>query len=121
MLPFENVMRVHGEDLLNQPEVHLTRIVQWLRVRADAEAIEAMRHPERWPYAKRGPETARFGNDPKFLAQPQLRAPSRQPPLKPPSHWGLDTGHWRSIAGLAHELGYSESDVSAHDEERADR
>jgi hypothetical protein len=121
MLPLGHVMRVRGEDLLNQPELHLTRIVQWLRVRADPEAIEAMRHPERWPYAKPGPETARLGNDPKFLAQPQLRAPSRQPPLKPPSQWGLDTGLWRSIEGLAHELGYSESDFNAHDEEDADR
>jgi hypothetical protein len=44
-----------------------------LDVRTDEEAIEAMKHPERSPYACFGPVNARFGNNPGFQREPALR------------------------------------------------
>jgi hypothetical protein len=50
-----------------------------LDVRADEEAIEAMKHPERSPYACFGPVNARFGNNPGFQRAPTLRRGSSKP------------------------------------------
>jgi hypothetical protein len=50
-----------------------------LDIRTDEEAIEAMKHPERSPYACFGPVNARFGNNPGFQRAPALRRGSPKP------------------------------------------
>ena len=51
----------------------MTRVTEWLGLRSDALAIEAMRHPERSAYARFGPRNARYGNDIFFLADPAMQ------------------------------------------------
>jgi hypothetical protein len=78
-LPPGQKLRVRGEDILGDPDTYLLRIAGWLDVRADEEAIEAMKHPERSPYARFGPVNARFGNNPGFQRSPALRRGSPRP------------------------------------------
>jgi hypothetical protein len=73
-LPLGQSLRVKGEDILSEPDVYLPQIAEWLGIRTDREAIEAMKHPENSPYACMGPEAARWGNDPKFMRSPKLRS-----------------------------------------------
>jgi hypothetical protein len=72
-IPVDKQMRLRGEDLLSDPPNYLAQICQWLGKRDDAEAIVAMLHPETSPFATYGPSKARFGNDPSFLKNPELR------------------------------------------------
>ena len=78
-LPEGQKMRVRGEDLLSEPDPYLREIAEWLGLRTDEDAIEAMRHPEQSPYACFGPVNAPFGNNRGFLKEPALR---RNPPAK---------------------------------------
>jgi hypothetical protein len=105
-LPPEQTLRVRGEDLLNEPDTHLPRVMAWLGLRTDAEAIEAMKHPERSPYAEPGPATARLGYDPKFLRNPELRPCELPAGLEHPREWGLDPWLLLTILELARHLGY---------------
>ncbi len=73
-LPLGQALRVRGEDILSEPDVYLPQIAEWLGVRTDSNAIEAMKHPEHSPYACVGPDAARGGNDPKFMRSPELRS-----------------------------------------------
>lgn len=72
-LPVGQFMRIKGENLLSEPDLYLPQIVQWMGLRTDIEAIDAMKHPERSPYAYVGPAPVRGGNDPKFMRSPKLR------------------------------------------------
>ena len=81
-LPLGQTMRIKGEDVLSQPDIFLPQIAEWMGLRTDQEAIEAMKHPENSPYAVPGPPPARGGNDPKFMRDPKLRKSNvRQPSL----------------------------------------
>jgi hypothetical protein len=71
-LPLGQCMRLKGEALLADLAIYLPQICEWLDIRKDDEALEAMKHPERSPYAKPGPAGASGGNDPNFLANPSL-------------------------------------------------
>jgi Sulfotransferase family len=73
-LPAGQTMRIKGEDVLSEPDVYLPQISEWMGLRTDKEAIEAMKHPENSPYAYVGPYPARGGNDPKFMESPRLRS-----------------------------------------------
>jgi hypothetical protein len=106
VLPPEQTLRVRGEDLLADPDAHLARIARWLGLRDDGPAVEAMKHPEASPYAKAGPEAARLGNDPKFLAGPRLRPVSVPESPEPPADLVPDADLRRSVADLAARLGY---------------
>ena len=108
-LPADQTMRVRGEDLLSDPDTHLTRIAAWLGVRTDADAIEAMKHPERSPYASRGPASARNGNDPKFLQDPHLRPATCPAALEMPPEWELEPDLQAAIVALAVQMGYAGS------------
>ena len=66
-------MRLRGEDLLSDPSTYLRQIAEWLEVRTDADAVDAMMHPERSPFACHGPVNAKYGNDPNFMENPALR------------------------------------------------
>jgi hypothetical protein len=107
-LPPEQTLRVRGEDLLNEPDVHLVRVASWLGVRSDGEAIEAMKHPERSPYAGLGPTSAWLGYDPKFLHDPRLRPCELPAGLEHPPEWGLDFSLLQTTVELAQRLGYGE-------------
>lgn len=72
-LPVGQTMKIKGEDVLSNPDLYLFQIAEWLGVRTDKEAIEAMKHPENSPYAYVGPPPVRGGNDPKFMRNPKLR------------------------------------------------
>lgn len=108
-VPEGQQMRVLGEDLLANPEAYLRRIAEWLGLRTDDEAMEAMKHPERSPYACFGPMNARFGNDPHFLQSPTFRPYSgaAQPTLEGPLSWRQDgRGFSLEVIELAREFGY---------------
>ncbi len=108
-LPREQWTRVRGEDLLADPDTHLTRLCAWLGSPASEIDLERMKHPERSPYSCPGPANARLGNDPNFLERPQLRPGrgSRPLSLEGPLSWRPDgvTFHPR-VCELARELGY---------------
>ncbi|MBL8250969.1 MAG: sulfotransferase [Candidatus Competibacter sp.] len=79
---------LQGELLLAQPELYLPQIAEWLEVRADQDAIDAMLHPERSPYARIGPPNAPFGHDPNFLHNPRFEKRPRRPArLEGPLDW----------------------------------
>ena len=115
-LPVGQTMRIKGENLLSQPDVYLPQIAQWLGLRTDTEAIEAMKHPENSPYAYVGSFPARGGNDVKFMRNPQLRsAPVKEDSLQ--TFWSenlspqgkefdADLEVAQKITILAHSLGY---------------
>jgi hypothetical protein len=105
-LPPEQTLRVRGEDLLNEPDTYLPQVAAWLGLRTDAEAVEAMKHPERSPYAGLGPTSAWLGNDPKFLRAPRLRPCELPRGLEHPSEWGLDPWLLVTTLELARRLGY---------------
>jgi hypothetical protein len=71
-LPLGQCIRVKGEDVMANLGIYLPQICDWLGIRSDAEAVEAMMHPENSPYACPGPRGAPRGNDPNFLENPQL-------------------------------------------------
>src|SRR5206468_2209228 len=62
-IPYDQWMTIRGEDLLSDPDQGLRRIAGWMGLRADGDAIDEMKHPERSPYAYFGPPGARLGND----------------------------------------------------------
>ena len=72
-LPTGQTMRIRGEDVLSEPDVFLPQISEWMGLRTDAQAIDAMKHPENSPYAFVGPDPAPGGNDKKFCENPRLR------------------------------------------------
>lgn len=108
ILPEGQCMRIKGEDLLSNPKIYLPQIAEWLGVRTDIEAIEAMMRTEESPYACMGPENALYGNDINFLKNPKLR-PGRvkEASLLGPLEWAPDQKFSPSVVRLARELGYS--------------
>lgn len=102
-------MQIKGEVLLAEPEAELKKICQWLGLRSDNGAMEAMMHPERSSFAAFGPISALFGNDPNFLRNPFFTTqPARKlPPLDQPLPWREDGATlYPEVIALAQELGY---------------
>lgn len=110
-LPPGQCMRIQGEALLAKLDLYLPQICEWLGIRRDAEAIEAMMHPERSPYANPGPTGAPRGNDPNFLDNPQLDrerlARLRVPDLAGELSWRRGHGFEKDTLRLAKQFGYS--------------
>jgi hypothetical protein len=107
-LPPGQVLRARGEDLVREPDVHLPRVAAWLGIRTDAEAIEAMKHPEHSPFAHAAPVQGWAGSDPKFLDSPRLRPAEMPASLEPLAESGLDPWLLVTTWELAHHLGYGE-------------
>lgn len=108
-IPDRQKMRIRGEDLISNPDSHLTSITAWLGISADKQAIEEMKRPEASAFACLGPPNAPFGNDPDFLRSPQLRTVPEyiNPPLEGPVPWRVDgKGLSNEVLGLAREFGY---------------
>jgi hypothetical protein len=78
-VPRDQQMFLRGEALMAEPRLYLPQIAEWLEIRTDAEAIDAMMRPEKSPFACMGPENARLGNDPRFLQSPALRSFHEKP------------------------------------------
>lgn len=109
-LPSGQCMRLKGESLLGSLEVYLPQICEWLDLRSDAEAIEAMLHPENSPYATHGPRGAKFGNDPNFLENPVLDRKrlerTKEPRLDGELEWRPGESFSAETRQLAKQLGY---------------
>lgn len=105
-LPPERFMRIRAEDVLRDPARSLARITTWLGVDSGPEAIDAMLHPERSPYARPGPPGAAGGNDVKFLKDPVLRAPEEATGVELPREWTVDPWFHMEVLRLASLLGY---------------
>lgn len=105
----ERQLCMRGEDIMANPQTHLATIARWAGLRDDAEAVDAMMHPERSPFACFGPVSALFGNDPNFLSGPTFRPHKPKiPPLNAPVPWRADgKGLYPEVVALAEELGYA--------------
>lgn len=99
---------VKGEDLLSSSDGSLLEINAWLGVRTDSEAVEAMRHPERSPYACDGPSVASFGSDMFVLPGPLVRSDWLEGrSLEGPLSWRDDgQGFSSEVKRLAKQFGY---------------
>jgi len=109
-LPLGQCMRLKGEALLSKLDVYLPQICEWLEIRSDPEAIEAMMHPENSPYAKPGPRGAKFGNDPNFLENPVIDrarlAKLKEPRLEGELAWRPGETFTPETRKLAKQFGY---------------
>jgi hypothetical protein len=106
-VPVERQMRIRGEELLSDPPTYLRQVAEWLDLRSDSEAVEAMMHPENSPFAKYGPANARYGNDPNFMENPQLRPYSYTPrPLNWSTPEGKTQDFGREVRAYAMIFGY---------------
>lgn len=107
-LPPGQGMRLRGEDLVSAPETYLTQVCQWLGLRTDAEAINAMLHPEASPFACFGPPAARFGHDPGFMENPAFSIrPVPPASLDGPVDWLNGHAFSPETRALANLLGYT--------------
>ena len=109
-LPIGQGMHIRGEDLLSDTTFYMRQICNWLEIRDDDDAIAAMMHPERSAFARFGPAAARFGNDPKYLENPEFK--QRLIPaaaLEGPQEWmpGAPAGFSAQTRELARYLGYT--------------
>ncbi|BCY09659.1 sulfotransferase family protein [Actinoplanes sp. L3-i22] len=106
-VPAGQRLRVRGEELLAEPAAGLGEIAAWLGLRGDDEAIDAMRHPERSPFAGQGPPNAPRGGDEKFFHDPVLRERGPgTPPLDAPLPWRPEARLPERVRGLARTFGY---------------
>ena len=107
-VPEAQKLRVRTEDVLRDPDAVLASITEWLAIRSDAEAIDAMKHPERSPYARFGPEGARYGDNAAFLRSPSLpEPPVEHDDLDAPFSWRDDgEGFSPEARALARAFGY---------------
>ena len=54
-VPMDQQMFMRGEALMAAPKVYLPQIAEWLKIRTDSAAIDAMLRPEESPFACIGP------------------------------------------------------------------
>ncbi len=109
-LSLGQLLWIRGEDLLRELRVYLAQIAQWLGIRDDDEAIEAMLRPEDSPYACVGPEKAKYGANAGFLKAPALDferlAAMKDPSLDGPLDWAPGEVFAPDTRRLAYEFGY---------------
>lgn len=108
-LPGDRILRVKAEDLLNDPGPQLDRVARWLGIRTDETAIDAMRHPERSPYASFAPSSSGVigGNDPNFLADPRPRNVEVGSITELPSWWPIASAQRKAVERAGEALGYT--------------
>jgi hypothetical protein len=109
-LPAERWLLVRAEDLLNEPRSPLHAVASWLGIRSDAEAIDAMLHPERSPFACFAPALSGVegGGDPSFLADPLPRPVAVERTLTAPAEWAVSEALWGRVRRSAEDVGYTE-------------
>jgi hypothetical protein len=103
-------MRLKGETFLRNLDLYMHQICEWNGIRSDAQAIEAMMHPENSPYARPGPRGAPYGNDPNYLENPAIDherlAKIREPRLDGELSWRPGETFAPETRRLARQLGY---------------
>ncbi len=107
-LPFERHLRIRAEDILNDTDPQLAIITNWLGLRSDPAAVDAMKHPERSPFACFGPAGTGIigGHDPGFLSDPIPRRIEVHRTIEQPPDWTGNAALWDSVIALAKQLGY---------------
>lgn len=100
------VLHLRAEDLFSQPDVHLMRLAQWLDIDSGPKSIEAMKHPERSPYARPGPIGLEGDGDPHFFASPELRLGAPLSAIFLPHWWKLGAALAAKVDYLSRCLGY---------------
>ena len=108
VLPKGRYMRVKAEDVLNDARSQLRSIAMWLGICTDADAIEAMMHPEASPFASFGLAGSGIvgGNDPNFLRDPIPRPVKILRTLDQPLGWVGHSSLWQLTIDIANQLGY---------------
>jgi hypothetical protein len=101
-------MVLRSEDLFGDTKPTLERIADWLGLRADDDAVEAMTHPERSAFARPGPSRAPFGNEGEFLQNPMFEPPPAEAyMLDGPLRWRPEgQGFLPRVKELAQQFGY---------------
>ena len=103
-------LRIKAELLLSDPGFYLAQICEWLGIRQDDAALEAMMHPEASPYACLGPPSARYGNDPNWLQNPVLDLERlkriSEPPLDAGAEWRGGEAFSKPVLKFARQFGY---------------
>jgi hypothetical protein len=101
-------LTVRGEDVLVDPDRTLRQICEWLGLETSAADLAAMRRPEDSVYARLGPASAPFGNDPNFLRDPRYKVRKiTLPSLSDRLDWAQSKRHLRpDTRDLALQLGY---------------
>ena len=106
-VPDDRKLFMRGEDLLSDPEPALIKIAEWLGIRTDKEAIDAMMRPEESPFSSYGPENAPLGNDPHFLENPEFVPYVNQDlDLDSPMSWDETLVFDETVKELARYFGY---------------
>ena len=106
-LPVKQWVRLRGEDLMRDPRLYLPQIAEWLGIRTDAGAINAMLHPETSAFACMGPPNAKFGNDPGFMEAPVLRPYTGAPAsMDDPLPEGVEGSYSEALRYYATLFGY---------------
>ena len=106
-LPPGQAMLVRAEDALAASGALLADIARFLHVSDDEAALDAMRRPERSPYARAGARQPPPYWDPGFLAHPALRPSVVPDSLRAPRAWGLPAPLDEEIVALAESFGYA--------------
>lgn len=108
-VPEHQKFLLRSEDLFAYPDENLASIAGWLGMRKDREVIEAMKQPERSPFACFGPENAHHGDDHFFLSDPTAKFGQQTPQsLEGPLNWRTDGGEFISeVKELARNFGYA--------------
>jgi hypothetical protein len=106
--PQQAYLRVKAEEILNDTDAQLRSIAAWLGIRADAAAVEAMRHPENSLFASPGSAESGImgGNDPGFLRDPIPHTVEVPRLLARPPGWVGNASLWQRTVDLANRLGY---------------
>jgi hypothetical protein len=109
-LPVGQLMRLNGEIFLRDLRLYLPQVCEWLDIRSDAEAIEAMLRPEDSPYSCIGPDNAKGGANRGFLANPKLDmdrlAKTKDATLDAPMDWAPEEEFSEMTKILASYYGY---------------
>jgi hypothetical protein len=109
-VPHDRFLRVRAEDVLNDTRSQLRAIAEWMQLRTDTAAIEAMCHPEVSAFARFGPPGSGVlgGHDHGFLSNPIPRRVELPATIEPPPGWHAEPRSWRRTVDLARKLGYGE-------------
>jgi hypothetical protein len=110
-LPPDQFRRVRAEDVLNHPRREMRSLCLWLGIDASPEAVTAMCHPERSPFAGLGPSDAQWGNDPKFLRAPKMHRAEIPSSLDAPAEWAIDPWVLTATIEMAYRFGYQHEEA----------
>ncbi len=105
-LPSHQSLRVKAEEIVRDPDEHLSRLMSWLDLPCEPSDLGRMKHPETWPFAchARG---LPYDCDSSFLADPHLREIPHDPPLELIGTWGLSRTLATGLIEIGARFGYA--------------